>query len=135
MSATFEMAEQITPIDYDQALLMYNLGFSIEVETLQNAHKITNIMGENSIETGSLESKLISMGILDEHLKALKDVRYYANSRVLKHCGLHIEYSSGKPSDIFYGTWDEVCQKLIGLNRENPGLTKYVSNNVAYITI
>lgn len=135
MSTVFEMAEQIQPITYDQALLMYNLGFTIQIEAMQNGRQITTVMDENSVEQNSLENRLIEMGILDNHLQEIKPVKFYADLHLLKHCGLHIEYRTKQYPTIEYAAFEDICAKLLKLNREHQDLNKYVSNGIAYVTI
>ena len=135
MSDIFDMAEQVQPISYEQATLMYNLGFSIEVSVSSGRSNTSTIMDENCVDTGSLENKLLEMGVLDEHLEFVKPVTFYAEDRLMKRCGLHIEHRDGSPSSIEYGTCEETCQKLIALNRQHPDIEKYVSNKIAYVTI
>ena len=105
--STLELLEQVVPIEYDQAMLMYNLGFKIEVEILEHGAKKTVVLDENSIERGSFDAQLIKLQVVDEELKPLKKARFFADDSLLKHCGLHIMYSDGRSSQIEYGKYDE----------------------------
>ena len=135
MSLSLDMAEQIQPISYEEALVMYNLGFSIEVEIKTGESRKNVILEENSADELDFEARLVDMKVLSEELKPIAKADFFAQTSLMKRCGMHIAYSDSRTTHIEYDTCPEIIRKMVKVALEYPSAEKYIRNNTAYIEI
>ncbi|MBQ7431172.1 hypothetical protein [Butyrivibrio sp.] len=132
--SVFEMAAQVEKIPYDKAVILYGLGFSIQVESDAGNFKKTVLYDDNSIEQCSLEEQLIRSGFMDSDGNYFAPVTFYVDLGILNHAGLHLEYEDGRPNSIEYGTFDWLLQILIPMQKQMK-MTSYVKNNTIFATV
>ena len=135
MSQTFDMAAQVSEITYNQALLMYGLGFQIQVEVQGERQKSSTIQAENSIELSPLQTYLINAHICDDDGSYYRPTKFYADLHTLNHCGLHIEYKDKRPPEIEYDTFENIKDKMIALSAKYKELEHYVKNDTLFVII
>lgn len=130
----FEMASQVEKISYEKAVLLYNLGFSVQIRIIADKIEKTLLLEENSIESRSFDDQLERAGVLDSDGRIAVPIAYYAELSLLNHAGLHLEYEDGRHNSIEYGKFDWLLSSLIELQKTEK-ITHYVKNNTIFVTV
>ena len=132
--SVFEMAMQVEKIPQNKAVILYNLGFPIQVESDSENIRKTVLIEENGIEQMSFDAQLVRSGFMDSDGNFFAPVKFYVDLGILNHAGLHLEYEDGRPNSIEYGNFDWLLKTLLDMKKDSQIVT-YVKNNTIFATV
>ncbi len=128
-----EMVSDTVRLQLNEALLLYSMGFSIQIATYKDNIKNITIIPENNITSCTFDEYLYNHNIWDQDHNLLRKVKFYTDSDTLNHVGLHVMYDDGTPNTIEYGKFIEMRQKLLELQEKYDIEEMYVQRNIMHI--
>ncbi len=131
---TLDLASQVEKIDLNTALMLYNLGFSIQVQTGGDYMKRQLVYQENNIETCSFEEQLLNNHIWNDNYEFYQPTVFYVDTEILSKAELYITYPD-RSNERVIGQFTDIRNRLFALQKQYRAKHMYVNNKKLIITL
>lgn len=127
------MVSDTVKLQLSEALMIYGMGFSIQIATYKdNVENITELQ-ENNINNCTLDEYLYNHKIWDQDHNFLRKAKFYATSKTFDHAGLHVMFDDGRPNIIENGKIVDIRKKLQEIEKDYTLDDMYVQRNILHV--
>ena len=132
MYSFLNMAAQVEPVELNQAIMLYSLGFSIQIAIDNERFSHVTIVPENHIEQYTFDEYMYNSHIWDKDHSFYHKVKFLADIDTLSHAGIHVVFDDKTPNLVQRGTFEEIRDKLMELQKQYKLENMYVKHNMIF---